>query len=362
MICLSIYRCFIQLYLLSHFQLNSYSLIHQVPNYFVHCSVCRFVFVFFSTICSATRTERTESRWVFMHLMLNSLLILGQLKPVRLNFLEINISSRLDPTIYSHIISTLISQTHFVAAFCELKRLKHLTRLFLLNNELEGVIPSCLGMIANLQRLFLSNNRLHGNLPPSIFSKQSKIAMFDVSDNQLDGVLSFSIFANASSLIDLDLSINYDLEVETESPSWVPTFQLVSLGLASCNINKKNGHVVPSFISSQFSLDYLELSNTAIEGSIPCQLFFNTSIRRLFLKSNKIDGFFLDCFANRTSSLEVLDISDNHVKGCLPEYVGHVLSHLLLVNTSSNALEGKIPWSFGNLTLEILDLSYNMFS
>jgi hypothetical protein len=51
MICLSIHRCFIQLYLLSHFQLNSYSLIHQVPNYFVHCSACRFVFVFFSTIC-----------------------------------------------------------------------------------------------------------------------------------------------------------------------------------------------------------------------------------------------------------------------------------------------------------------------
>jgi len=234
--------------------------------------------------------------------------------------------------------------------------------LFLWNNELEGVIPSCLGMIPNLQRLFLWNNRLHGNLPQSIFSEQSKIAWFDVEENQLDGVLSFSIFANASSLVYLGLSRNYNLEVETESPSWVPTFQLISLGLESCNINKKNGHVVPSFISSQFSLRGLELSNTAIEGSIPCQLFFNTSIKRLFLRSNKIDGFFLDCFANRTSLLEVLDISDNHVKGCLPEYVGYVLPRLRQVNMSSNALEGKIPWSFGNLTLEILDLSNNMFS
>jgi hypothetical protein len=217
-------------------------------------------------------------------------------------------------------------------------------------------------MIANLQTLFLGYNRLHGNIPPSIFSKQNKIAWFDVSDNQLDGVLSFSIFANASSLVELDLSRNYDLEVETESPSWVPTFQLRSLGLECCIINKKNGHVIPSFISSQFSMSYLELSNSAIEGSIPCQLFFNTSIRFLFLRSNKIDGFFLDCFANRTSSLVVLDISDNCIKGCLPEYVGHVLPHLRQVNMSSNALEGKIPQSFGNLTLEILDLSYNMFS
>jgi Leucine-rich repeat (LRR) protein len=243
-----------------------------------------------------------------------------------------------------------------------LKRLKYLTELFLESNELEGVFPSCLGMIQNLQRLFLLNNRLHGNLPPSIFSKQSKIEWFDVSYNQLDGVLSFSIFANASSLKVLDLSGNYDLEVETESPSWVPTFQLGSLGLESCSINKKNGHIFPSFISSQLSLGDLTLSNTAIEGSIPCELFFNTSMVRLFLGSNKIDGFFLDCFANRTSSLEVFDISDNRVKGCLPEYVGHVLPHLRQVNMSSNALEGKIPWSFGNLTLEILDLSYNMFS
>jgi hypothetical protein len=37
-----------------------------------------------------------------MHVVLNLLLILGQLKPVRLNFLEINIYSLLDPTIYTH--------------------------------------------------------------------------------------------------------------------------------------------------------------------------------------------------------------------------------------------------------------------
>jgi Leucine-rich repeat (LRR) protein len=51
------------------------------------------------------------------------------------------------------------------------------------NNRLEGVIPSCLGMIESLQELYLS-------------------------DNQLEGVLSFSTFANASSLTYLDLSSN----------------------------------------------------------------------------------------------------------------------------------------------------------
>jgi Leucine-rich repeat (LRR) protein len=205
-------------------------------------------------------------------------------------------------------------------------------------------------------------NHLHGNLPPLLFSNKSRISRFDVSSNQLEGVLPFSIFANASSLYYLDLSSNYDLEVETESPSWVPTFNLSYLNLAKFSLNKKNGHVIPSFISTQDSLEWLDLSHNLIEGSIPCQLLFSTSIRVLSLRSNKIDGsLFLGCFANRTSSLRSFDISDN-VIGSLPENIGHLLPDLYHVDMSSNALEGIIPWSFGDLYFEILDISNNMFS
>jgi hypothetical protein len=296
---------------------------------------------------------------------------------------------------------------HFDAAFCELKRLKYLKVLNLDYNILEGDIPSCLGMIGNLERLSLSNNnlsgnlsssifsnqskiqvfdvsanqldgvlsfstfanasslqaldlssnRFHGNLPPSLFSKQSKIQSFYVSANQLDGVLSFSTFANASSLQYLDLSSNCNLEIETESPSWVPTFQLNYLNLANCSLNKKNGHVFPSFITAQVALESLDLSHNLIEGSIPCQLLFNTRITGLSLRSNKIDGsLFLGCSANRTSSLQFFDISDNNVKGSLPKNIGDLLPNLYKVDMSSNALEGCIPWSFSNLHFEALDL------
>jgi Leucine-rich repeat (LRR) protein len=252
---------------------------------------------------------------------------------------------------------------HFDAAFCELKRLKYLNSLDLMDNRMEGVIPSCLRMIGNLQELILSYNRLYGNLPPSIFSNQSKIEYFLASNNQLDEVLSFSTFANASSLLHLDLSSNCNLEIETESPSWVPTFQLNSLNLANCSLNKKNGHVFPSFITAQVALESLDLSHNLIEGSIPCQLLFNTSITGLSLRSNKIDGsLFLGCFANRTSSLQLFDMSDNNVKGSLPENIGHLLPNLSNVDMSSNALEGIIPWSFGNLSFEALDISNNKLS
>jgi hypothetical protein len=148
----------------------------------------------------------------------------------------------------------------------------------------------------------------------------------------------------------LDLSSNKDLEIETESPSWVPTFQLSNLNLANCKLNKKNGHVFPSFISSQVHLYLLDLSHNSIVGSIPCQLLFNTSIELLSLRSNKIDGSLsFGCFANLTSSLIAFDMSDNNVTGSLPENIGHLLPFLSYVNMSSNALEGIIPWSFGNL-------------
>jgi LRR receptor-like serine/threonine-protein kinase FLS2 len=81
------------------------------------------------------------------------------------------------------------------------------------------------------------------------------------------------------------------------------------------------------------------------------------------LTSNKIDGSLsFGCFANQTSSLKSFDISDNNVTGSLPENIGHLLPNLFHVDMSSNALEGIIPWSFGNLSLEILDLSNNKLS
>ncbi|XP_035540035.1 receptor-like protein 14 [Juglans regia] len=207
--------------------------------------------------------------------------------------------------------------------------------LFTLFNELDFLDLSSMNIGGELQVSGM------GNLPSSIFSNQSKITTFEVSGNRLEGVLSFSILANASSLYHLDLSNNYELEIETESPSWVPTFQLRKLYLANCSLNKKNGHVVPTFISTQYLLYSLDLSNSPLEGSVPCHLFFNTNITKLLLSGNKIDGSFLDCSANGTSPLEWLDISGNHVKGHLPENIGYLLPNLYGVDMSSNALEGN---------------------
>ncbi|KAG6653329.1 hypothetical protein CIPAW_05G068800 [Carya illinoinensis] len=216
--------------------------------------------------------------------------------------------------------------------------------------------------LSKFSNLIFKNIHAHvekGNLPSTIFSNQSKITKFKISGNRLEGVLSFSIFANASSLHHLDLS-NKKLEVETESPSWVPTFQLEPLNLTSCSLNKKNGHVVPTFIFTQYLLYWLDLSDNSLDGSIPCKLFFNMNITGFHLSGNKIDGSFLDCSTNGTAPLESLDIFDNHVKGSLPENIGYLLPSLICIDMSLNALEGNIPWSFGCPPLHGVDFSHNM--
>jgi Leucine-rich repeat (LRR) protein len=305
-----------------------------------------------------------------------------------------NLSGNLSPSIFSNqskiqVFDVSINQLNGVLPFSTFANASSLQYLLLWNNHFHGNLPpsifskqnniqwfdvsgnqldgvlsfSTFANTSSLLHLDLSGNRFRGNLPPSIFSKQNKIEWFDVWNNQLDGVLSFSTLANASSLKYLDLSSNWNLEIETESPSWVATFQLLYLNLANCSLNKKNGRVVPNFITTQNSLLFLDLSYNLIKGSIPCQLLFNTSIIQLYLRSNKFDGsLFLGCFANQTSSLKVFDMSDNNVTGSLVENIGHLLPHLQRVDMSSNALEGIIPWSFGNLSFQALDLSNNMLS
>ena len=150
--------------------------------------------------------------------------------------------------------------------------------------------------------------------------------------------------------------------------NWVsligPTFKLNYLNLANCNLNKKNGHVVPSFNSTQVLLEWLDLTHNLIEGSIPCHLLFNrvskfspwevTKLMVLFFTiALLIDHHHFDPLTYHIIKSQIL---------FQKTLIGDLLPDLYHVNMSLNALEGIIPWSFGNLYFQILDLSNNMLS
>lgn len=246
------------------------------------------------------------------------------------------------------------------AAFCGLKKLKSMDLSY---NSIEGGVDPCLGGITSLARLYLSNNQFKGNIPSTIFSNLTSIEEIDISNNKFDGALSFSMFANLSKLSFLDLSNNYQLEVETESPTWAPSFQLYSLYLSNCNLNRQSGSAIPTFLSAQYTLQVLDLSHNLLMQAIPSWLLYNAS-SYLRLRNNTLGGPFRWPLHNLTSPLLELDVSVNHVHGILPQDMGIYFPNLRRLNMSANALQGSIPSSFGEkkIDLQILDLSSNNFT
>ncbi|XXG50664.1 hypothetical protein AAC387_Pa02g4626 [Persea americana] len=230
-------------------------------------------------------------------------------------------------------------------------------------NSFQGSIDPCFGKMHNLGYLDLRHNQFKGNIPSSIFSNLTMLEDIDMSQNQFDGLFSFSAFANLSSLSFIDLSENIQLEVEIESTRWVPTFQLNSLLLNNCILNKRTGYGIPTFISTQQSLDTLELSHTSLKGTIPSWLLYNVTLHSLSLIGNFLEGPFPKPTQYNMSTLQRLDISNNNFFGELPSNIDTLFPNLVLFNMSTNELQGVIPLSLSKLQyLNTLDLSQNKLS
>ncbi|RZB61480.1 receptor-like protein EIX2 [Glycine soja] len=306
------------------------------------------------------------------------------------------------------------------------KVMNSLQLLDLYGNKLQGEIPSFFGNMCALQSLDLSNNKLNGEF--SSFFRNSSwcnrhiFTNLDLSDNRLTGMLPKSIRL-LSELEDLNLAGN-SLEGEvTEShlsnfsklkylrlselslkfvPSWVPPFQLIQLGLRSCEL----GPTFPSWLKTQSSLYSLDISDNGINDSVPdwfwnklqnmillnmshnylISAIPNISLKlpnrpSILLNSNQFEGkipsfllqasglmlsennfsdlFSFLCDQSTASNLGTLDVSHNQIKGQLPDCWKSV-KQLLFLDLSSNKLSGKIPMSMGALVnMEALVLRNN---
>ncbi|RWR74151.1 putative LRR receptor-like serine/threonine-protein kinase isoform X5 [Cinnamomum micranthum f. kanehirae] len=228
------------------------------------------------------------------------------------------------------------------------------------NNSYVGSIPQCFGNMNSLRRLSLSYNQFTGTIPSSIFQNLTNLMVISTSHNQFNDSISFSTFANLSKLIHIDLSDNARLEVETEHPHWVPTFQLQSLFLSNCILNKGGGSGIPTFISIQQSLETLDLSHNFLKGTIPSWLLNNLTVGSLILGGNLLKGPFPQSTQRNNSMLQELDVSDNFIYGELPSNINTLFPNLIVFNMSKNELQGTIPVSISKLQkLGMLDLSQN---
>ncbi|GKU90855.1 hypothetical protein SLEP1_g4799 [Rubroshorea leprosula] len=230
----------------------------------------------------------------------------------------------------------------------------HVKELFLSDNFLIGNVDGCLRNMTSLKYLDLSHNSFNGSFPSLPISNLTNIQSVILSRNEFKDRISLSHFANLSRLSLLDISWN-SLEVETESITWIPSFNLSMLNLAACNLK-----TIPNFISSQRHLESIDLSYNSLTGKIPSWMLDNVS-KELQLSGNGFTGPFPKSFQN-SSQLTRLDISDNTLSGSLSEDIGLDFPELRYLNASCNSFIGRLPPSFDRMKeLIFLELSRNQF-
>ncbi|KAJ4772008.1 Leucine-rich receptor-like protein kinase family protein [Rhynchospora pubera] len=266
-----------------------------------------------------------------------------------------------------------------------LGNLTNLLDLRLYQNNLSGTIPSAFGNLNNIKIIMLAQNRLSGFIPVAL-GKLQNLSYFDIYSNNISGEIPHSLF-NISTMVFLGLPFN---RLEGTLPfnmcDACPNLQYLLV-----YENQLNGQI-PLSISNCSSIIVLELSYNFFNGTIPSTIGFLQNLQFVHFASNKLetkrsqDWIFLDAMANCTS-LQRLYLYSNKLQGTLPSSIGNLSTSLLILGLSYNPISGNIPIQIGKLTnlntlflddmllngtipeeignlfrLELLDLSDNMLT
>ncbi|PSR96568.1 Piriformospora indica-insensitive protein [Actinidia chinensis var. chinensis] len=192
--------------------------------------------------------------------------------------------------------------------------LKSLQSLVLLENGLTGQLPMEMVNLVNLKRLSLSGNRIVGQIPAT-WGSLNNLLILDLSRNFLSGPMPWT-FGGLTSLLKLDLSQNL---LEGKLP----------MGIG----NLKN-------------LTLLDLSNNKFSGGLPQNLHEMVSLQEMEISNNpNIGGDLLGIQWESFQNLEFLDLSDMGLRGTVPNSMTE-LKRLRFLGLTNNSLSGTIPPRF----------------
>ncbi|KAB8114391.1 hypothetical protein EE612_053773 [Oryza sativa] len=228
-------------------------------------------------------------------------------------------------------------------------------------NHLSGTIPASLANITRLNVLTCTYNNIQGDIPHEI-GKLSSLQFLYVGANKLVGRFPQAIL-NLSTLIGLSLGFN---NLTGEAPSnlgnCLPNLQLLEL-----EDNCFQGQIPSSLINAS-KLYRLELASNNFTGVVPRSIGKLTKLSWLNLQSNKLqarnkqDWEFLDSLANCTE-LKAFSIASNHLEGHVPTSLGNLSVQLVQLFLSGNQLSGGFPSGIANLpNLIYIGLDNNQFT
>ncbi|KAL5839325.1 hypothetical protein ACOSQ3_012032 [Xanthoceras sorbifolium] len=229
--------------------------------------------------------------------------------------------------------------TQELAFLSSLTNCKHLTRLVLDDNPLDGTFPTSIGNLYAIQTFSADNCKIKGSIPQGI-GNLSNLTNLGLKNNELTGSIPTKI-GDMRRLQVLNLNGN---RLQGSIPSEI--CNLRNLGDLYLSDNKFS-RLVPACLSSITSLRVLRLNSNNLTSKIPSSLWSLRDIVDLNLSNNSLTGHL------------PMDIGNLRV---IPSSIGNIQT-LINFSIAHNELKGRIPESFGNLvSLELLDLSSNNLS
>lgn len=211
------------------------------------------------------------------------------------------------------------------------------------NNKIADTFPSWLGSLSNLRVLVLRSNRLYGSIGYTFEDKSGdhfpNLQIIDLASNNFTGSLHPQWFEKFISMK------KYNNTGETISHR-----HSISDGFYQDTVTISCKGFSMTFERILTTLTAIDLSDNALEGSIPESVGKLVSLHVLNLSHNAFSGRIPPQIGGITA-LESLDLSSNWISGEIPQELTN-LTFLTVLNLSNNQLEGKIPESRQFATFE----------
>ena len=222
--------------------------------------------------------------------------------------------------------------------------------LHLVDNNLNGVIPSELGRLGRLEDLRLYGNPLTGPIPPEL-GNLSKLRRLYLFFTHLSGTIPPEL-GNLQALEELWLE-----RIPLTGPIPPELGRLSKLRFLAANGSNLSGSIPPE-LGRLANLEKLYLRENRLEGPIPRELGNLARLNTLALQENDLAGS-IPAELGDLDRLEYAWLNDNELTGTVPMELGGLASATILA-LANNDLSGGLPATFGRLSrLEFLMLSNN---
>ncbi|CAB9499816.1 Leucine Rich Repeat [Seminavis robusta] len=229
----------------------------------------------------------------------------------------------------------------------------NLQQIELVQNGVNGAIPSELGLMTQLSTLSLDQNTVKTPIPSNLFSLAS-LRTLTLGMNQLTGSIPTTI-GLATGLENLRLNSNL-------FRGTIPTELNLLTRLQSLSLEANNdltGRIATEY--GRFTnLQSLSLSNTKIRAVIPSEYGSLVNLQEIRIANTRVGGRIPIQFG-QLSRLTIVDFTGSRFRKGVPTTFGN-LSDLSALMLGNNELEGLIPSELGTLNqLRSLELHNNTF-